>query len=184
MWRLNKLAYLAQDLGIAQYNDSIFRTGQGDVQTSRIVQESNSLMLVAPDAAENDIVLLPSLEGVDARDLDFLVQIFLERPIKLHIIDDVGALPLVRCNDTNLGRNNTRFEELGYNLFNVRRLSSIMVDTCQRLQYVRATTTHTCSGKTFRSTKSLPAPSSDRRTWVYQERAMGSRHSFVTAPER
>ena len=76
-------------------------------------------MLVAPDTAENDIVLLATLECVDGSNLNLLVEIFLEGPVVLHVIDDVRALALVGCDDTYLARHDTRFEKLGDNLLNI-----------------------------------------------------------------
>ena len=76
-------------------------------------------MLVASNTTENDIVLLTSLEGVDAGDLNLLVEIFLERSVELHVVDDVRSLSLVRCDHADLSWYNTGLEELRHNLFNV-----------------------------------------------------------------
>jgi len=61
-------------------------------------------MLVTPDTAQNDIVLLSSLEGIYTGHFDILVQVFLERSIKLHVVDNIGTLTLVGCYDADLGR--------------------------------------------------------------------------------
>lgn len=76
-------------------------------------------MFVAPDAAQDDVVLLSSLEGINTGYFDIFVQILLERAVELHIVDYVGSLALVRCHDTDLIWNNPRLEELGNNLLDV-----------------------------------------------------------------
>ncbi len=100
-------AYLAQDLGIAKDNNAILGTRECDVQTPGIIQETYSLVLITPDTAQNDVILLSSLECINAGYFNLLVQIFLEGAVELHKVDDVGALTLIRGNDADLGRNNT-----------------------------------------------------------------------------
>ena len=46
-------------------------------------------MFVAADAAENNVILLSSLKGVNAGNLDVFVQLFLEGTIELHVGDNV-----------------------------------------------------------------------------------------------
>lgn len=113
------MTHLAQNFGIAKYHNSILSTRERNVQTPRIVQETNSLVLVTPNAAQNDVVLLPSLECINAGYFNFLVQILLQRSVELHIIDNVGALALIRGHDADLIGNNTRFEELCDNFLDV-----------------------------------------------------------------
>lgn len=115
-------AYLAQNLGITEYNHTVLRTGQGDVQTPRVVQETDTLVFVAPNTTEDDVVLLTTLERVDRGHLDLLVQVFLQRTVVLHVVDDIGALSFVRGDDTDLSGYDTRLEELGDDLLDVRRL--------------------------------------------------------------
>jgi hypothetical protein len=62
---------------------------EGDIQPAGIIEEANSLMLVASDTAENNVVLLSSLEGINTCDFDFFVQLFLHCAVELHIIDNV-----------------------------------------------------------------------------------------------
>lgn len=76
-------------------------------------------MFVASDAAQNDIILLPSLESVDTGHLDILIQLLLERPVELHIVDNVGTLALVGCDNANLIRHDARLKELGHDLLDV-----------------------------------------------------------------
>lgn len=66
-------AYLAQDLRIPENDDTVFRTSQSNVQTTGVVQETDALMFITPNAAENDVVLLSALERVDAGNFNFLV---------------------------------------------------------------------------------------------------------------
>ncbi len=70
-------------------------------------------MFVAANTTENDVVFLPSLESIDAGNFDFLIQIFLQRPIELHVGHDVRPLTFIGSDDANLSRDNTGFEELG-----------------------------------------------------------------------
>ena len=39
--------YLRQNLGVADNDDTILGSGQGDVKTSRIIQESDTLMFIS-----------------------------------------------------------------------------------------------------------------------------------------
>ena len=96
--------HLAQDLGIAENNDTILRSRQSDVETTRIVQETDALVFIASDTGQDDIVLFSTLESVYTGDFDFLVEILLQRAVVLHIVDDVAALTLVWRNDTDLRR--------------------------------------------------------------------------------
>jgi len=114
---------LAQDFRVPEDHNSIFSTSKSDIQAAWVVQKTDPLMFVASNAAKNDVVLLSPLECIYASNFDFLVEVLLKGSIELHIIDDVGALPLVRGDNSDLRWDDTRFEELGNNLFNVRRLS-------------------------------------------------------------
>ena len=116
--------HLAQHLGISEDDNTILRSCECNIQTPRIVQESNALMLIASHAAEDDIVLLTTLKGIHACDFDFFVKIFLESAVELHVVEDIRPLSFVRRDDTNLTRDHTGLEELGYNLLDVRRLRS------------------------------------------------------------
>src|SRR4051812_34552816 len=91
--------YLAKNLWISENNHSIFCAGQCDIETSRVVQESNSLMFVASHAAENNVVFFTSLERVYTGHFNLLVHFFFHRTVELHIVDDIGSLALVRRND-------------------------------------------------------------------------------------
>lgn len=113
------MANLAQYFRVPEDHYTIFRTGESNVETTWVIQETYPLVFITPDTTENNVVLLSSLEGVHARHFHFLVEVFLQRPIELHIIDDIRALTLVRSNDTDLRWNNTRLEELGDDLLNV-----------------------------------------------------------------
>lgn len=119
MHKLSDVAYLAQNLWIPENDNAVLGTSESDVEASRIVQETDSLVLVAPNTAEDDIILFSALERVHAGNFNLLIQVFLQRAIKLHIVDDVGTLSFVWRNDTNLRRNNTRLEEFRDNLLHV-----------------------------------------------------------------
>ena len=113
---------LAQDFRVPENDNSIFSTSKSDIQAAWVVQETDPLMFVASNAAENDVILLSPLECINASDFDLLVEVLFKGSVELHIIDDVGALPLVRGDNSDLRWDDTRFEELRNNLFNVRRL--------------------------------------------------------------
>lgn len=81
-------------------------------------------MLVTPDTTEDDVVLLSPLEGIDGRDLDLLVELLLERSVKLHVVDDVRSLAFVGSDDTDLVGEDSGLEELGDDLLDVRSFRS------------------------------------------------------------
>jgi len=66
-------AYLREDLRVTQDDKTVSCTGQGDVETARVIQETDALMFVGTHARENDVVLLSALEGVHRCHLDFFV---------------------------------------------------------------------------------------------------------------
>ena len=66
---------LAQDLRIPKDDDAILCPRKSNVQPPGVVQETDSLMLVAPNAAQDDVVFLSSLKRVDACHFDVLVQV-------------------------------------------------------------------------------------------------------------
>lgn len=80
-------------------------------------------MLVASNAAEDDIILLSSLERINAGDFDLLVQIFLQRPVELHIIDDVRPLALIWSDDADLAWYDTRLKEFRHDFLHIGSLS-------------------------------------------------------------
>ena len=116
---LEKIAHLAEYLRVAKDDDTVFCTREGNIQPSRIVQKPNSLMLVTPDTAKDDVVLFTTLERVNGSHLNLLVEVLLQRAIVLHKVDDVGTLSFVRCHDADLARYNTRLEKFGHNFLNV-----------------------------------------------------------------
>lgn len=113
---------LAEDLGVAKDDQAVLGASEGDVEPTRVVEESDALVLVASDARDDDVVLLATLERVDARDLDLLVELLLERAVELHVARDVGPLALVRRDDADLAREDAGLEEASDDLLDVRRL--------------------------------------------------------------
>ena len=79
-------------------------------------------MFVTPDATEDNVILLTTLESIDARYLDFLVQIFAITSVLLHCTDNVRSLTFVGSDDADLTRLHTSFEKLCDNLFAIRCL--------------------------------------------------------------
>lgn len=76
-------------------------------------------MLVAPDTAQDDVVLFAPLERIHGSHLNLLVEVLLQRAIVLHIVDNVRTLSFVRCHDADLARYHTRLEKFGHNLLDV-----------------------------------------------------------------
>ncbi|CAK5265135.1 unnamed protein product [Mycena citricolor] len=121
----NTLTHLAQNFRVPENDHTVLGTSQSDIQPPGIVQESDALVLVTANTAEDDVVLLPALERIHTRDLDLLVQILLERPVELHVVHDIRPLAFVRRHHANLARHDTRFEELGHDLLHIRRLRPV-----------------------------------------------------------
>jgi hypothetical protein len=116
---MSPLTHLAEHFRIAENNHSVFRTRESDVQPPRVIQKSNSLVFIAPDAAEDNVVFLATLKCVHGCHLYFLVKVLLQRTIVLHIVDNVRALSLVRRHNTNLARYNAGLKELRDNFLDV-----------------------------------------------------------------
>jgi hypothetical protein len=113
------ITYLAKYFWITENDHSIFCTRESNVQPPRIVQKPNSLVLIASDTAEDNIVLLTTLKGVHGSDLYLLVEVLLQRTIILHIVHDIRALSFIRRHNADLARYNTGLEELRDNFLNI-----------------------------------------------------------------
>ena len=113
------MTHLAEYLWVSKYDDTVFCTREGNVQSSRVIQKPNPLMLVAPDTAKDDVVLFATLERIHGSHFNLLVEVFLQRAIVLHIVHNVGTLSFVRCHDADLARYYTRLEKFGHNLLDV-----------------------------------------------------------------
>lgn len=118
-------SYLAQNFRITENDNTIFRSGQSNVQSARIIQKTDALMFIASNATKNNIILLTALECIDTSDFNLFVQVFLQWPIELHVVDDVGPLAFIRSDNTNLRGYDARFEEFSHNFFNIRSFSPI-----------------------------------------------------------
>lgn len=116
---------LAEDFGIAQDNGTEFRSCKGDVESAGVVQESDALMIVASYAAENDVVLFSTLEGIHAGHFYLLVQFFFQGTVKLHVGCNIGSLTFVWGDDTDLTGHHTGFEEFRHHLLHVRCLGPV-----------------------------------------------------------
>ena len=64
-----------EHLGVPNNYHGVLGPGQGHVETPGVGQEADALVLVAPDAGDDDDVLLTALEGVYAGDLDVAVDL-------------------------------------------------------------------------------------------------------------
>jgi hypothetical protein len=116
---MSPLTHLAEHFRIAEYNDSVLCTRESDVQPPRVIQKSDSLVFIAPDAAEDNVVFLATLKSIHGCHLYFLVKVLLQRTVVLHIVDDVRTLSLIRRHNANLARYNTRLEEFCDNFLDV-----------------------------------------------------------------
>ena len=66
-------------LRVADYDEPVLRPRKRHVEAPRIIEEADALRLVRADAREYNVVLLPTLEGVDRGDLDLRVPMLLQR---------------------------------------------------------------------------------------------------------
>ena len=60
-----------QSLRVAADDQPVLGPGQCDVESPRVAQETQTALAIAAHAAEEDEILLPSLESIDRGDLDF-----------------------------------------------------------------------------------------------------------------
>ena len=116
---MSPLTHLAEHFRIAENNHSVFRTRESDVQPPRVIQKSDSLVFIAPDAAEDNVVFLATLKSIHRCHLYLLVKVLLQLTVVLHVVDDVGTLSLVRRHNANLARYNTRLEEFRDNFLDI-----------------------------------------------------------------
>ena len=93
---------LGQDLSVPKDDKPIFGTSESNVKSSRIVKESNSRGLIAPDAWEENEIFLSALETVDGGHFNFFVELWVKLAMSLHVVHYESSLAFVRCNDANL----------------------------------------------------------------------------------
>lgn len=93
--------YLGQKTGIAKYDQSILGTSECNIESPRVAQESDTLMFVASDTTENNVLLFSALESIDTCYLDLLVEFFAQRAMRLHILHQIRSLAFVWCDDTD-----------------------------------------------------------------------------------
>ena len=120
-------AYLAQDPGVPDDDDGVFGPGEGDVEPPGVGEEPDPLVLVGPDAGDDDDVLLSALEGVHAGDLHVLVELGVEGSLVLHVGDEERPLPLVGGDDPDLVGLDPRPDEQGCQFLHVGRFPSVQV---------------------------------------------------------
>lgn len=109
-------AYLRQHLGVTKDHQAIACTRECHIETPRVIKETDSLMFVGTHAGEDDVILFSALERVDRRHFDFFIELRPKRAVPLHIINEVCPLAFIWCDDTDLGRHNTRLQEVSNNL--------------------------------------------------------------------
>ena len=66
-------------LRVADDDEPVLRPRKRHVEAPRIIEEADTLRLVRADAREYNVVLLPTLKGVDRGDLDLRVPMLLQR---------------------------------------------------------------------------------------------------------
>mmetsp|Transcript_9120 Transcript_9120/g.10530 ORF Transcript_9120/g.10530 Transcript_9120/m.10530 type:complete len:347 (-) Transcript_9120:1219-2259(-) len=118
---------LTQHFRVSEDHNSVTCTGQRNVQTPWIVQESNPLVLVGANTRQDNVILFSALEAVHTCYLNLFIQLLLELPGSQHMGHDVCTLSLVRSDDSNLHGVHTRFEESRNNLLTRGSLGSIEV---------------------------------------------------------
>ena len=69
---MNSSSSSLANLRVSYDNNTMFCPGQGHVKTSRIVKESDTLVLVGSHTTQDDEVLLSALERVHTRHLQLL----------------------------------------------------------------------------------------------------------------
>mmetsp|Transcript_9039 Transcript_9039/g.36954 ORF Transcript_9039/g.36954 Transcript_9039/m.36954 type:complete len:402 (-) Transcript_9039:474-1679(-) len=91
-----------EHLRISQHHRAVLGACEGHVETARVIKKAHTVVFVATHAAEYDVVLLSSLEGIHARNLDLLVQHLAQRTRPQQRGNHVRALPLVRRDHAQL----------------------------------------------------------------------------------
>lgn len=114
-----------QHLGITKDDHAVFGACKGYVEAARIVQETNAARLVATHATEQDEVFLTTLETINGRNLDLLVELRVQLSLPLHVVHDERALTLVGCNNANLIRSEASIEERRHDLLDVLSLFAV-----------------------------------------------------------
>ena len=123
---------LGQDFRVTEDDKTVLRTRQGDIETTRIRQETNALVVVGAHTGEHDEVLFSTLKGVHGGDFDLFVIVLLECALCLHSADDVAALAFVGCDNTNRFWTNTSLEETRDDLLDVGCFRAIQVRGTRR----------------------------------------------------
>lgn len=77
-------AYLGKNFRVADDNDSVLSSGESNVETAGIVEETDALVFVGAHTRHDDQVLLSPLECVDTRHLYALVQLRRQSTLVLH----------------------------------------------------------------------------------------------------
>ena len=115
----------SEDLRVAHDNTGVLGSGQSDIETPRVRQEPDTLVLVTPDTGNDDNVFLSALEGVYAGNFEVLVDLGVEGTLVLKVLHQEGPLALVRGHNPNLVRLHPGLKELCYDLLHVGRLGPV-----------------------------------------------------------
>ena len=118
---------------VTKNNKTIFSSRESNVQSSWIIQKTDPLVIITSHATEDNVIFLTSLESIDARNFNFLIEILAIAAILLHGTNHIRTLTLIRSDNSNLTRLNTSLEELGDDLFAVcclgTKVSDYLVET-------------------------------------------------------
>ncbi len=89
-------------LGVADDNNGKLGSGERHVEAPGVGEEADALVLVRTHTGDDDDVLLPPLEGVNARHLDILVHLGVKRALDKNAIILSTKEYVVGENDPNL----------------------------------------------------------------------------------
>ena len=110
---------LRQDLRVPKDHKAILGSSKSNIETARVAQEPNALMIVGAHTGKNDEVFLSSLKRIHRSYFNLFVGLLLVCTIGLHRTDYVASLSLIRCDDTNILWLNASFEEASDNLLDI-----------------------------------------------------------------
>ena len=70
-----------------------------------------SLMFIRPNTRDNNDILFSALKSIHTGDLNVLIQFRMQLSLVLHVLYQISSLSFIRCNDSNLFRIHSSFDE-------------------------------------------------------------------------